>query len=113
MTDTEIQQNLDKCRSLDDNFAFHIPVNPFISIVQSVGHEDSKRPGVKIHITANLEEWKQGKQFQLQVSVVGLSFSIYKCLENRSKIVKILKCLRDMTLNPFSGLSKEKERLGL
>ena len=113
MTDTEIQQNLDKCRPLADNFASHIPVNPFISIVQSVGHEDFKRPGVKIHTTASLEEWKQGKQFQLQVSAVGLSSSTYKCLENRPGIVRILKRLKDMTLNPFSGLSNEKERLGL
>ena len=108
--DTEIQQNLDKCRPLNDNFASHTPVNPFISIVQSVGHEDSKHPGVKIHTTASLEEWKQAKQFQLQVSAVGLSLSTYKCLENRLETVKHL---RDVTLNPFSGLSKEKERLGL
>lgn len=55
----------------------------------------------------------EGKQFQLQVSVVGLSSSTYKCLENRPETVKVLKRLRNMTLNPFSGLSKENERLGL
>jgi hypothetical protein len=102
MTQTEIQHSLDKCQPMDDNFAFHTPVNPFISIVQSVGDDDPKHQGVKIHMLPPiLEEWKEGKQFQLQVYAVGLTSATYTCLENRPDTVKVLKRLRNMTLNPF------------
>jgi hypothetical protein len=114
MTQKEIQHNLDKCRPLGDNFAFHTPVNPFISIVQSVGDDDPKHQNVRIHMLPPiLEEWKEGKQFQLQVSAVGLTSATYTCLENRPDTTKVLKRLRNMTLNPFRGLSEEEEKRGL
>jgi len=114
MTQTEIQHNLDKCWPMDDNFTFHTPVNPFISIVQSVGDDDPKHQGVRIHMLPPiLDEWKEGKQFQLQVSAVGLTSATYTCLENRPDTIKVLKRLRNMTLNPFRGLSEEDERRGL
>jgi len=110
MSDTKLKAMAAKCQPNKGNFSFHTPMNPFISLVQCIGHEAPERTGVKIF--PSLFEKPTDKHIQLKVGVVGLSPATYTCLQNRQSTVPLLpllKRLRHSVENPLESFIPEQK----
>jgi hypothetical protein len=95
---------LSECIPDNNNFDYHSPSNPFVSILMELGVEESN--GVQV---VNPCTGKEIHRKQLPIVAYGLTARTYKCLDGRGNVERMLKLLQEMDRNPLRGLKDQPE----
>jgi hypothetical protein len=110
MSETSASMAAEKCKPSQANFNSHKPMNPYITIIMSLGSQASDN---HVKFFQSPQEELIGKSLlQIKLGVFGLSSSAYKCLENGPQTQALLEQMLQMDRNPLKGLHKDgKPRL--